>query len=199
MNRKESLVKIVQMVSRRFSRKQSLAKLSEEDMGEIMMATGLDRKDVEEQYREFLRSHPEGKMGPSSLRAMLKESLPGADIAGLAQHIWRIIDTNQDGSIDFRELMLALRVMRNGSPEENLRQIFRLFDVNSDGRVEIGELGLVAQELEVEESMVLEAFAEMDTDEDGEVTQEEFVAACLGQRKASATLVTKVIDIFVAA
>ena len=32
-------------------------------------------------------------------------------------------DSNSDGSIDFREFMLVLYVMSNGSPEENLKQV----------------------------------------------------------------------------
>merc|ERR1712080_355306 len=124
-------------------------------------------------------SHPGGVMEPASLRAMLQESQPGADTAGLADHIWRIYDTNLDGEVDFREFMLALCVMRSGSPEDNLRQIFRLFDVNSDGKVERGEMSSVAEELgklgDVEDDLVMEAFTEMDEDMDGGVTEEEFV------------------------
>jgi len=140
-------------------------------------------------------------MDPKSLRAMLEESLPGLDVAGLAEHIWRIYDTNLDGEVDFREFMLALCVMRTGTPEENLKQIFRLFDINSDGRVEREEMGSVAKELNklgtVGEELVQDAFIEMDEDMDGGVTEEEFVRACLQQRKASASLTLKVIDIFV--
>ena len=173
------------------------ASCPEEDMEAILRATRLSQEGVEEQYHQFLKSHPSGTMDPASLRAMLREALPGADTTRLAHHVWRILDTNQDGVIDFRELMLALAVMRSGSPEENLRQIFRVFDVNSDGKVERGELGLVAQELEVGEDTVCEAFAEMDADRDGGVTEEEFVTACLQQRRASTCLVVRVIDIFV--
>ena len=166
-------------------------------MEAILRVTGLSRGEVEEQYRQFLKSHPSGTMGLASLRAMLREALPGADTARLVHHVWRILDTNQDGAVDFQELMLALTVMQSGSPEENLRQIFRLFDVNSDGRVERAELELVAEELEVGEETVCEAFAEMDVDMDGGVTQDEFVAACLQQRRASTCLVVRVIDIFI--
>ena len=148
-----------------------------------------------------------------------QESLPGADTAGLANHIWRIYDTNLDGEVeikkpflcltfnfqvDFREFMLALCVMRTGSAEENLKQIFRAFDVNSDGKVERSELGSVAEELsklgsgEVKEELVQRAFNEMDADMDGGITQEEFVSACLQQRVAATSLALKVIDIFVA-
>jgi len=203
--RRESLVK---KISRRFSRltfsTQLQLKLGEEDLEFIMVHTGLEKEAVQLHFKQFQRSHPGGVMDPAGLRAMLQESLPGADTAGLANHIWRIYDTNLDGEVDFREFMLALCVMRTGSAEENLKQIFRAFDVNSDGKVERSELGSVAEELsklgsgEVKEELVQRAFNEMDADMDGGVTQEEFVSACLQQRVAATSLALKVIDIFVA-
>ena len=41
------------------------------------------------------------------------------------------------------------------------------------------------------------AFAEMDKDEDGKVSLEEFQSACLGREEFSKMLAVKVIDIFV--
>ena len=41
------------------------------------------------------------------------------------------------------------------------------------------------------------AFAEMDSDQDGKVTQEEFVRACLAKDEFSKMLTLKIIDIFV--
>merc|ERR1719175_511847 len=194
--RRESLVK---KISRRFSRTPKLQlKLGDEDLEFIMLHTGLEKEAVELHFKQFQRSHPGG------VRAMLQESLPGADTAGLANHIWRIYDTNLDGEVDFREFMLALCVMRTGSAEENLKQIFRAFDINSDGKVERSELGSVAEELsklgsgEVKDELVQRAFNEMDADMDGGISQEEFVSACLQQRVAATSLALKVIDIFVA-
>ena len=53
----------------------------------------------------------------------------------------------QDGSIDFREFMIVLYVMSNGSPEENLRQIFRVFDINNDGKISVSELKRIVKDL----------------------------------------------------
>ena len=41
------------------------------------------------------------------------------------------------------------------------------------------------------------AFAEMDKDEDGKVTTEEFIAACMAQEEFSKMLALKVIKIFI--
>ena len=191
------LAKKLNMRARRWSEG-----IPEEEVAAIARETGLGEAVVEQHYRRFLRAHPTGAMAPAGLRAMLRESLPGADTAALADHLWRIYDTNMDGEVDFREFMLALCVMRSGSAEDNLRQIFRLFDINRDGRVERGELGRVVEELgklgEMKEEVAARAFAEMDADRDGGVTEEEFVAACLQQRAASTHLALRVIDIFVA-
>ena len=42
------------------------------------------------------------------------------------------------------------------------------------------------------------AFKEMDTNEDGKVTQEEFVAACMAQERVSSMLALRIVDVFVA-
>ena len=47
------------------------------------------------------------------------------------------------------------------------------------------------------EMITATAFAEMDKDENGKVTTEEFIAACLGQEEFSKMLTLKVINIFI--
>ena len=53
----------------------------------------------------------------------------------------------QDGHIDFREFMIVLYIMSNGTPEENLKQIFRVFDINNDGFIRLEELQRIVKDL----------------------------------------------------
>ena len=140
---------------------------------------------------------------------MLSECFPSKiPIKKVSKHIWRMWDTNFDGFIDFQEFMLALHVMSVGSPEENLRQIFRVFDMDNNGVIDMSEMRIVVKdfsklELERDDNLqetdvALQAFREMDENVDGKVTLEEFVNACLAQRKCSAMLALKIIDIFIA-
>ena len=115
----------------------------------------------------------------------------------------------QDGFIDFREFMFVVYVMSSGSPEENLKQIFKLLDINNDGTVSVTEFKKVVKDLyllleshqqldsSIQDLLVEKAFIEMDIDADGKVTSDEFIKACLSQKKFSTMLTLKLIKVFI--
>jgi Ca2+-binding EF-hand superfamily protein len=98
--------------------------------------------------------------------------------------------------------------MSEWAPEEVLTKIFRVFDVNSDGTISKKEMkklikdmyGLLKSEdpnIAAKKLVAKTAFAEMDKDKDGKISQEEFVSACMGQQEISKMLALKIVDIFV--
>merc|ERR1712126_708201 len=103
---------------------------------------------------------------------------------------------------------MVFHIMSEGSPEEVLGRIFRVLDVNSDGTINKQEksrlvkdmYGLIKAENPQAQSEALIAqsvFTEMDTDGDGKITMQEFIAACLAKEELSKMLASKVMDIFV--
>ena len=118
--------------------------------------------------------------------------------------------------------MLVFHIMNDGTPEEVMSKIFRVFDLNGDGVITAVEMnkiikvtrptipslisvvlkdmyGLLKTEnphLEAEKLLSQSAFTEMDKNQDGRITQEEFIKACLGQEEISRILALKIIDIF---
>jgi Ca2+-binding EF-hand superfamily protein len=182
--------------------------LLEEDIEYIAKNTAMSREQVEIQYQSFLEKHPDGRISRKSFHEMMKECYPGADTEKLERHIFRMYDTNKDGSIDFREFMIVLYIMSNGTPEENLQQIFRVFDINNDGHITLKELQKIVRDLFLlinetnadkasQEVLVKTAFNEMDENEDGEISQKEFIEACMAQKKFSTMLTLKIIDVFI--
>eukprot|EP00091_Calanus_sinicus_P010988 TRINITY_DN25094_c0_g1_i1.p1 TRINITY_DN25094_c0_g1~~TRINITY_DN25094_c0_g1_i1.p1 ORF type:complete len:107 (+),score=33.18 TRINITY_DN25094_c0_g1_i1:261-581(+) len=102
--------------------------------------------------------------------------------------------------------MAVLHVMASGSPKENLQQIFRVFDINNDGKISVGELKKIVKDLfslinddnsdiGSEKLLVNSVFSEMDENCDGEVSIEEFIQACLAQKKFSTLLTLQIINI----
>ena len=182
--------------------------LAEDDIEFLVKNTAISRDQVNTQFKIFLKNHPDGQISRKSFQSMMKACYPGADTEKLSKHIWRMYDANQDGHIDFREFMVVLYIMSSGTPEENLRQIFKVFDINNDGKINIGEMKKIVHDLsklmdekdtekDSKDNLVQSAFSEMDEDGDGEITQEEFIKACLSQKKFSTMLTLKIIDIFI--
>lgn len=105
--------------------------------------------------------------------------------------------------------MFVVYVMSSGSPEENLKQIFKLLDINNDGTVSVTEFKKVVKDLyllleshqqldsSIQDLLVEKAFIEMDIDADGKVTSDEFIKACLSQKKFSTMLTLKLIKVFI--
>jgi len=182
--------------------------LRPEDVAALSKSSGLDETQVKQAFDAFITEHPDGKMRPKDFREMMQKALPKKDASKMEKHVFRIYDTNSDGYIDFTEFMLIFFIMSDGSPQEVLTSIFRMFDCNSDGTITQKEMtklikdmyGLLKEEdpnLAAKDFVAKTAFAEMDENQDGKVTTEEFIKACLGQEEFSKMLALKVIDIFV--
>merc|ERR1712073_117834 len=121
--------------------------LTNEDFEFIAKNTALTKVQVESRYQNFLKLHPDGRISRKSFHSMMKECYPGADTEKLERHIFRMYDTNKDGHIDFREFMIVLYIMSNGTPQDNLKQIFKVFDINNDGFISLKELQRIVKDL----------------------------------------------------
>merc|ERR1711868_189273 len=132
-----------------------------------------DEAQVRECFDNFLAEHPNGKM---------EKALPSSkDAKNMEKHMFRLYDSNDDGSIDFVEFMIVYHIMTDGSPEEVLTRIFRVFDVNSDGEISKKELkkliksmnGLIKEEdvdQATDDMIATTTLAEMDDDSDGKIS-----------------------------
>jgi len=180
--------------------------LSEADVDWIVKNTDKDKDQVEEQFQRFLEKHPDGKISKKGFLSMMKECYPCKESDRVGRHLWRIYDVNKDGHIDFREFMTVLFVMSSGTPEQNLQQIFRVFDINDDGKISLAELKKIVKDLftlnnddnsdmDNRELLVNSVFGEMDVNCDGEISIEEFIKACLAQKKFSTLLTLHIINI----
>ena len=181
--------------------------LRDEDVAALSQSSGMSEAEVKDACNASLAEHPNGKMKPKDFREIMSSALPKKDASKMEKHVFRIYDSNNDGYVDFVEFMVVFFILSDGSSEEVLTKIFRLFDVNSDGKITKKELtrlvkdmyGLLKKDdpdVNAIDLIAKSAFAEMDKDEDGKVTAEEFISACLGEQDFSKMLANKAIDIF---
>merc|ERR1712198_457691 len=182
--------------------------LREEDIEALMKTSGMNKEQVKDAFDSFVLEHPNGKLKRKDFRDMMTKAIPKKDARKMEKHVFRMYDDNHDGVIDFTEFILVFHILSEGTPEDVLTKIFRVFDVNGDGAISVKEMnklikdmyGLLKEEdpaLAAQEMVAKTAFAEMDENKDGKVTQQEFLSACLGQQEISKMLALKIVDIFV--
>merc|ERR1711934_288659 len=177
--------------------------LRDRDVASLSKTSGLEPMKVKEAFNAFVEEHPKGRVKPKAFRQMMTKTMPRKDAYKMEKHVFRIYDSNNDGSIDFIEFILIFHIMTYGTPEQVLEKIFRVFDVNSDGSISKKEMtrlvkdmyGLIKAEDPEASSPALIAesvFSTMDADGDGKITSAEFISACLSQDELCKMLALKI-------
>ena len=177
--------------------------LSGEDLKLLKDTTEMEESEIVEKHDSFLEKHPVGNISKKSFDQLLSECLTKSSRKKLRGHLWRIYDLNMDGVVDFKEFMVVLQVMSDGSAEENLKQIFRFFDINLNGFIDKVELDRVVRDLlAVDPSnhnyplIAEKAWEEMSPAGSGEVSVEQFTTACFANKENTARITMKVISLF---
>ncbi|KAM4767328.1 lysophosphatidylcholine acyltransferase 2 [Cyanocitta cristata] len=132
-----------------------------------------------------------GRIGIEEFAEYLK--LPISDVL---RELFLLFDRNGDGTIDFREYVIGLSILCNpANTEETIRMAFKLFDMDEDDIITEDEFASIIQSaLGLPELDVSLLFKEIDADETGKLSYEEFKNFAL-KHPEYATLFTTYIDL----
>ncbi|XP_054496643.2 lysophosphatidylcholine acyltransferase 2 [Agelaius phoeniceus] len=132
-----------------------------------------------------------GRIGIEEFAEYLK--LPISDVL---KELFLLFDRNGDGTIDFREYVIGLSILCNpANTEETIRMAFELFDMDEDGTITEDEFASIIQSaLRLPELDVSVLFKEIDADETGKLSYEEFKNFAL-KHPEYASLFTTYIDL----
>ena len=164
--------------------------LSKEEVAFLQTHTGYDSDTINELHADFKRDCPNGKLTCADLMDMYMPFFP----TEYSRKAFSTFDTDNNGFIDFKEFLMAINVISEGTDEEKIKWAFRLCDVDSKGGIEEQEAAKVVQAIrkvsdpghrlppdkDIEaEKMAKKVFVRMDTNNSGRLTEEEFVAGCM--------------------
>ena len=170
---------------------QRFTSLNEEDLEFLKAHTQYDFVTIESWYKSFKKDCPDGRLTPEMYIKTHKQFFPTGNAEQFSEHIFRTFDTDKNGYLDFKEFLLAINIMSAGTPEEKLKWAFRVFDVAGNNLIYREEMIKIVRFIyamsganftnvkESPEERAESVFSWMDENEDGHLTEEEFVQYCL--------------------
>ena len=177
-----------------FKTKQNLTK---EDLEFCKSHTRFHESLIKGWFKSFKKDCPSGKLTQAKVIDMLNTNFPNGKAEKISDFIFETFDIDKNGSIDFKELLLAIDIMSTKTIEGKLRSAFRLYDVDGNGSVDPGEMtkillamyqlkranGFEIHDTPEERTRII--FSQIDNNGDGYITEDEFVKAFLKEDELS--------------
>lgn len=114
--------------------------LSKELLEELKSNTKYSEAELCAWYQSFLKECPSGKITKEQFEGIYASFFPGADPTAYARHVFRSFDTNADGTLDFKEYIVALHLTSGGKTLQKLEWAFALYDVDGNGTISKSEI-----------------------------------------------------------
>jgi len=144
----------------------------DERMTQTMETFGLEKKQIVTLWKKFQHHDKDGSgtIDVEEFYAMMKEKK-----SVFGESIFELIDSDNDGVLDFSEFVTATATYIMFGPDDVLKFCFFIFDKDKNGYIEEDELEALVLTLHREANAnVLKAMHQLDTNSDGKIDFKEF-------------------------
>ena len=119
--------------------------ISKEILEDLKLNTKFTEMEICQWYENFQKQCPTGRISPEEFEQIYARFFPESDATSYAQHVFRSFDTNDDGTLDFKEYIIALHMTSTGKTTRKLEWAFSLFDVDKNGYITKTEVTEICQ------------------------------------------------------
>ena len=119
--------------------------ISKEILEDLKLNTKFTENEICQWYENFQKQCPTGRISPEEFESIYARFFPESDATTYAQHVFRSFDTNDDGTLDFKEYIIALHMTSTGKTTRKLEWAFSLFDVDKNGYITKTEVTEICQ------------------------------------------------------
>jgi neurocalcin delta len=181
-------------------------KLSKEDVEYLLNNTSYSRTQIKKWYRGFMKDCPSGQLTRRRFLSIYRNLFPDGRAGAFYEHVFRTLDEDGSGTIDFKEFLQAISITQTGKPEDKLELAFRLYDINRNGIIEEHEMVEIIKAIylmtdtgaecigDAPYSRTREIFSKMDCNRDGVLSKDEFIKGCLDDVALYSLLACKMDD-----
>ncbi|KAG7469306.1 hypothetical protein MATL_G00127580 [Megalops atlanticus] len=121
--------------------------MSKEILEDLKLNTKFTQTELTQWYENFQKQCPSGRITPEEFESIYARFFPDSDTKTYAHHVFRSFDTNDDGTLDFKEYIIALHMTSSGKMSLKLEWAFSLFDVDKNGYITKSEVAEICQAL----------------------------------------------------
>lgn len=114
--------------------------VSKEILEDLKLNTKFSESEIVTWYENFKKQCPSGRITKEEFQNIYRKFFPDSDANTYAQHVFRSFDTNDDGTLDFKEYIIALHMTATGKTTSKLEWAFSLFDVDKNGYITKSEV-----------------------------------------------------------
>lgn len=119
--------------------------ISKEILEDLKLSTKFTETEICQWYENFQKQCPTGRITPEEFEQIYSRFFPESDAKSYARHVFRSFDTNDDGTLDFKEYIIALHMTSTGKTTRKLEWAFSLFDVDKNGYISKTEVTEICQ------------------------------------------------------